>query len=348
MTAPRIWLLAGPRPGELAQQRRLAQALGEAWEEKPVFEPGSAARPSFGWRPQAAPSCGLSAPWPELVISFGKTLQAALWIKHASGGRVRIVHLGRPRGIAPGQLDLIVPMPQDAVPDAPNVLRLHLPLNLPPRLADEVLTAARQRLEKLPRPWTALIVGGVTRHYHLDTAALVALVNELEPRLTKTGGSLLVSTSPRTPAGWIAPLRAALISSSALYELSEYGAAADRNAYPEYLALADEFVLTGDTASMIADCWRSGRPVSVLPLRPSLRLRLRRLVRGLLPASLVVALVRRGAWASAVDLDRWIDTLAQQGIVGIFGESVPRVSWSAQADDDLQRVVSRVQALLPP
>jgi mitochondrial fission protein ELM1 len=336
----RIWLLAGPRAGELAQQRRLAAALADNWQEKSVFVAGQAARVAFGWTPEQAESCGLVAPWPALVISFGKTLQAALWIKRASGGRTRIIHLGRSRDIAPSQLDLLLPSPQDSVPAAANVFALRLPLNAPPQLDEAAKTAALQRLAALQRPWTALIVGGVSRHFTLDLGTVEALAAQLAQQCR--GGSLLVCTSPRTPPSWGAALKQALTRAGVAHEISEYADGRSREAYAEYLALADRIVVTGDSASMIADALRSGRPLSVVPLQPSLHLRRRRLLRGLFPAPLERCLIRRGYWAPTVDLDRWIAALERQGLIGIFGRSEPRVRWNAELDDDLPRLAQRV------
>ncbi|WP_428309577.1 ELM1/GtrOC1 family putative glycosyltransferase [Hydrocarboniphaga sp.] len=340
MSDGRIWLLAGPRAGELAQQRRLAAALAQSWEEKPVFEPGQAARAAFGWTPEKAEQSGLVAPWPALVISFGKTLQAALWIKRASGGRTRIIHLGRSRDIAPAQLDLLLPLPQDSVPAAANVFALRLPLNAPPQLDEPARAAALQRLAALPRPWTCLIVGGLSRHFTLDSARVEALAVQLAKQ--GRGGSLLVCTSPRTPPAWAAALKQALGQAGVAHEISDYADGRSREAYAEYLALADRLVVTGDSASMIADALRSGRPLQVVPLRPSLHLRRRRLLRGLFPAPLERALIRRGIWAPTVDLDRWIAALARDGLIGIFGRSEARLSWNAALDDDLSRLAQRV------
>ena len=45
---------------------------------------------------------------PDLVITAGRRLSCvALWIKQASGGRTRIVLIGKPRGGAP-EFDLVV------------------------------------------------------------------------------------------------------------------------------------------------------------------------------------------------------------------------------------------------
>lgn len=339
----RVWLLTGPRPGEVAQQRRLAQALGESlgecWTDKPVFEPGAADARAFGWTPEAAERCGLMAPWPALAISFGKTLDAALWLRQRSGGQTRIVHLGRPRGVAAAEIDLIVPMPQDSMPTAPNVHRLRWPLNAPPPLADRQRDAAAQRLAPLPRPWTALVVGGTSRHFDLRLDALRSWI--AAPR----AGSLLVCTSPRTPSHWLAPLREALAESGRPHEFAAFKPGAGSSAYAEYLHLADRIVVTGDTASMIADAWRSGAPVSVLPVPARRRLRLRRALRGGVPASLAQVLVDRGWWAPTVDLDRWIATLAADGWVAVEGLGSPAARRPA-IDDDLAVLVARIGPLL--
>lgn len=343
----RIWLLAGPRPGELAQQRLLARAMKLPVEEKRLcFSAEDAKRAAFGWKPAMAASCGLVGPWPELLISFGKTLPAALWVRSASGGKSRIVHLGRPRHVHADDLDLILPMPQDSVADAPNVLRLRMPLNASPVPSVEALHRARQRLASLPRPFTLLVIGGGTRHFRLDEKTVVTAVEKLGQQQKSAGGSLLVSTSPRTPIAWLAALQAALAASGMPHELSPYRASGDDDVYAEYLALADDCVLTADSASMIADCWRSRLPIRVVTLLPSYWLRANRRLLPLLPHSLVSALVRRGLLSATVDLDVWIESLVAQGLIGIFGASSAPPSWSAEADDDLQRAVQRASALL--
>src|SRR6185436_9461478 len=50
----------------------------------------------------------LDPPWPDLLITSGRRmLNVALWIKKRSGGRTRIVIVGRPRRYL-GRCDLVV------------------------------------------------------------------------------------------------------------------------------------------------------------------------------------------------------------------------------------------------
>lgn len=347
-----VWLLTGPRPGEVAQQRALAEALALPVLEKRVYPaaaPASAARHgspkrSFGWRPELAAELGLVPPWPAAVISFGQTLPAARWVQRASGGATRLIHLGRPRGVPLSDLDLIIPMPQDQLDEAGNVLRVRMPFNPPPARNPAAIAAAQARLAGLPRPWTVLLVGGTTRHFMADDGLLEGLARRACERVRQAGGSLLVSTSPRTPASWTAALRSAIDVPGEFYDFKPEDPA---NPLGAYLALADEFVLTGDTASMLAECWRTAKPIYLAPLRRKAGRRLALFLRKhLLPAFLVRALTRRGLLAPTVDLRGWLTRLEESGYVGILGRSSPSRRYRAAEDDDLRRAAERIKALL--
>lgn len=328
-----MWLLTGDRPGELAQQRVLGAALGLPTREVQVAQlplAGGPARFDLG---------ALRPPWPRLAVSFGKTLPAALHLRAASGGATRLVHLGRARGVRASRPDLIIPMPQDVLDDAPTVLRIRMPFNFPPDSA--AITPAETRLlaSTLPRPWTALIVGGATRQLRFERGAVARIAREVCARANARGGSVLVSTSPRTPTAAIPALRAAIDAPGELYA---YTRDDPHNPLAAYLRLADELVVTGDSASMVAECWRSGRPLWVAPARDSLLHHLGNGMRAILPRKCVEA----GQVAAAVDINAWLRRLAGEGHVGLFGESDPTRRYAPTDDDDLRRAVERIRALL--
>ena len=65
----------------------------------------------------------LEPPWPDLVLTVGRRpTMAALWVRERSGGRTRLVVVGRPRRRL-DDYDLVVVPPQYHVPAAPNVVR---------------------------------------------------------------------------------------------------------------------------------------------------------------------------------------------------------------------------------
>jgi mitochondrial fission protein ELM1 len=329
-----VWLLAGNRPGELAQQRALGAALG-----LPVREIAVARMAPTG-REVSYDFNALRPPWPRVAISFGKTLAAGLRLRELGGSAVRLVHLGLPRRVAAAALDLIVPMPTDRYIDAPNVFRPRMPFNpLPPLPADSP-AAQRLRAADLPRPWTALIVGGPTRRLRLEPKAVARIAADADARARAYGGSLLVSTSPRTPAEAVTILQRARTAPGELFVFAP--ASAGDNPYAAYLHLADELIVTGDSASMIAECWRSGRPLWVAPLGLSPSRRLARRLRSAVPARLIAS----GRIAGDVDIGRWIDVLARAGEVGLLGVSDPSRPYRSEDDDDMRQVVLRICELL--
>lgn len=328
-----VWLLTGDRPGEIAQQRALAEALGLPYREIRVAAlapAGGVAR--FDLR-------ALEAPWPRVAISFGKTLDAALELRRRAEGRVRIVQLGRPRGVAWRSLDLIVPMPQDVVPDDANIQRVRMPFNHSDgKVADSVLQ--RLSASTLPRPWTLLALGGISRQYRFDADAALQLVHAVIARVRASGGSLLLTTSPRTPPEVAAALSQPLGVPGEFYVFRRDDA---DNPFTAYTQLADEIVISGDSPSMVAECWRSGKPVLVQPLHRTPRYWCKQQVRRWIPDPVI----RSGRIAAALDINAWLQRLADAGYIGLLGRSEPRLAYSAAADDDLAQVCRRIRALLP-
>lgn len=331
-----VWLLAGNRPGELAQQRALGAALALPLREIAVARMAPTGREvSFDFG-------ALRPPWPRLAISFGKTLVAALRLRELGGSATRLVHLGLPRKLAAAALDLIVPMPTDRYVDAPNVFRPRMPFNPLPPLAEDSPAAQRLRCAALPRPWTALIVGGPTTRLRLEPDDVARIAATADARAVARGGSLLVSTSPRTPAEAVTLLQRGWTAPGQLFVFAP-GRAPD-NPYAAYLHLADELIVTGDSASMIAECWRSARPLWVAPLAESPSRRLVRRLRSAVPARLIAS----GRIAGDVDIGRWIDELARAGQIGLLGVSDPSLPYRSEDDDDLRTVVRRIRELLAP
>lgn len=99
MTA-RAWVLLGHRGGDNAQVLALAEALGLPFETFTLVDDrgmksadARRAEPLAGYDNAA----GFDAPWPDLVIGIGRRkVPVARWIAAASGGKTRIVWLGRP------------------------------------------------------------------------------------------------------------------------------------------------------------------------------------------------------------------------------------------------------------
>lgn len=263
-TAPTVWRLHGRHAGDNAQIDALVAALG--WPSRPHrlrFSPRSRLP---GWLKGAnrlgllGSEPALEPPWPDLVIAAGRrSANVARWIVKQSGGRTRSVLLGRPR--APlSAFDLVVTTPQYGLPVRSNVLHLPAPLALPATADDATLEAWRARWAALPRPWIGLLLGGDRAPYQIDAEAARRLAAAARALADQRGGSVLATTGPRTTPAAAEALFAALGEPAFCHRYVQGQA---DNPYRALLALADQFIVTGDSASMLAEAAGTGKPLAV-------------------------------------------------------------------------------------
>jgi mitochondrial fission protein ELM1 len=155
-------------------------------------------------------SSPLRPPWPDLVIAGSRrSAPVARWIKKQSGGTTRLVHLMHAQ--APLEpFDLIITTPQYRLPARHNVLHNTGPLNHvdPARMAAAV-TRWAARFTDLPRPYTALLVGGNSSSYVLDPVTAGRLGGQVRQR-PRRPRALLLTTSARTPTAAADALLAAV------------------------------------------------------------------------------------------------------------------------------------------
>jgi hypothetical protein len=135
------------------------------------------------------------------------------------------------------------------------------------RVADQHLREAAStwapRLAHLPRPYTAVMVGGNAGPYVLDPQAATLLGRAASAFARARGGSLLVSTSARTPKEALTPLEAAIDCPADIFRW--FRGAAD-NPYLGYLALADSIIVTCESMSMLTEACATLKPVYMFDL----------------------------------------------------------------------------------
>jgi hypothetical protein len=270
--APRLWLLQGKLTGDNAQVLALGQSLqqtgGFSAETRPVdadLRQAAKRQPDIPPDLAAMTRSGLTAPWPEIVIACGSTpCIVAQWIKRMSGGRTIHVQLGR-LAARPEQIDLILETAQYGIAPTANMITLTLPIVRPdPAQQAEAIAAWAPKLEALPRPWLGVLVGGPSSPITFDAADGSRLLRRMIALRRLFGGALLIAYGPRTP--------------NAVREILELGLKGEDahrifgwppqepNPYPALLGLADRFLVTCDSASMIADACVTGKPVEVFML----------------------------------------------------------------------------------
>ncbi len=351
---PRVWLIQSDKLGDNAQLRVLADALGWPYEVrrvlmKPEYVFGKPRFAASLHHIDAQRSDPLAPPWPDLVLTIGRRCaMVALWVREQAGGRPRIVLVGRPKkGL--DAFDLIVAPPQFRMPEAENVEPLSLPLM---RADPERVMAAREewgpRLAAMPRPLTAVLVGGATKPFRFDRETAGELMVGLEALLAREGGSLYLTTSRRTPPEVVEELRARLPAGSAFYT---WRPESGENPYFGLLACADRFVVTGDSVSMMVEVARLGRPLAIydLPLsrEPLVRWR-HRLGRAVSGAGVLGriggGLQKRGLIGITRDLQGFHARLYAQGLAVPFG--MPFRPPRRIVEEELDRIARRVRRLV--
>jgi hypothetical protein len=265
---PLIWALVSDHPGDNAQVLALAEEIGIPFETKTVRYtvrkrlPGNNRRVSLLSLDRASRK-QIQPPWPDLLIMVGPRSQPiGRYVKERSGGRTKLVLIGRPR-VPASEFDLIFDTRQYLLPDEPNVRLLPLAMS---RHRASLTPTKKERgwLDSLPRPHLLLMVGGPIRYWNLPPRHVAGVVRKLLARATQLGGSLIVTGSPRTPEAVMRRLRHDLAA-------APNGWLAD--GMPRFQVLvgdADELFPTGDSVSMISESVIEGKPVGIVSPKQSL------------------------------------------------------------------------------
>lgn len=339
--APRIWVVSGYRAGENTQVSALAERLGCAWVRKDLefnslAGPIGLARMVSRSGLESERSSILAPPWPDLVISAGlKNEPVCRWIKRQSGGRTRLVFLGRvwaPRS----DFDLIVTTPQYRLPQLDNVL--HNVCTQHP-VTTERLATERGRWQaqfgQLPSPKIGVLVGGDSGPYALGQHAgrrLAAGINKLQQQI---GGTVLVTSSARTRPVVMDVLEECLPEPRFTYRWRPRGRS---NPFLGILAHADVLVVTCDSIAMLSEAAATGKPVYIF------RMPVEGPEDGTLAIRLYRALMRWGPTKLSRDQSLCHRAIIEAGFASWLGDPEPVARHSPQ--DEIARTVERVRALI--
>jgi mitochondrial fission protein ELM1 len=259
----------GHKEGDNTQVMALAEGLGWPFEVKHMVYKKTELLSNLLLGPTLAgihydESTPLAAPWPDLVITAGRRNEpVARWIKKQSKNTTRLVHLGRPWA-QPDRFDLIVTTPQYQLPKNANILHNTLPLH---RVTTQRLNEAADQwagtFSQLPKPYISVLVGGNSGPFTLDPVKSSVLAHAVDKMAQELKGSLLVTTSARTPVATSRILQSTIKSPMYFHRWSSGNKS---NPYYAYLAFADHIVVTGDSVSMLAEACIMGKPVYLFDL----------------------------------------------------------------------------------
>jgi len=283
-----VWSLTTGEAGLRQQARGLAKELSPAAQERIVevsrlaalTPPNLFARTMAGIR---AIDGELGPVWPDVLVSCGRRAGlASMAIRRRSGAAMVAIHIQQPS--APEAFDLVIVMPHDRV-QGRNVIKVDTALHGLRRTA--LLEAAQKgdaRFAAMPRPWTAVLLGGPNGNARFGRDDAQRLAVSLDQMRAQIGGSLLITPSRRTPAGVIAALDARYRFDTSVFLWDGGG----DNPYLAILACAETIVVTSDSISMISEALATTAAVRIFDLGAGQRHT--RFLEGLLSQRLVTPL----------------------------------------------------------
>ena len=352
---PRVWMLYDDRPGHRTQVTGLARRLKWPFTEihlafnlmNRVPNPLLGASLISLKRPDRLK---LQTPYPDLVIGMGRRIvPVARWIRRQSGGRSRIVLLGRKAIGSANDIDLFVNCLHFRQLPHEGLFELVLP---PTQVDAESLAAARlaraDPIAALRKPRVVLLVGGPTAQHQFDAKQAQSMASQIAGAASYLGGDLAIVTSRRTTVQAVAAMRAAAPGA----HIHEWQAGRQDNPFLSYLANADILAVTGESESMIAEAAATGLPLTIVPLEmnpPGLKDRLAEAVRRTAEGQGSMARLCRNimlaGWIAPLrDVALMHRTMQERGLARIFDGSLntqpPRHS------DEFQRLVGRIEALV--
>lgn len=287
-----VWVLLTDATGDNNQCLALAEALEASFKlirldwiasdpaydrsiSKRLLADGPAAQ-------EKRDALGLHAPWPKIVIGCGRRAdRVGFWIKAQSDGKTKYIGSGRASGRL-DQYDLLVGTPQFALPSRPNIVPLRMPL-VPSRKRKALQrpipgTADGEVIDLVPasKPWFSILLGGSVKEFETSEQTLTSLARCAQAAADHFDGTVVVSSSRRTPAEALAVVERALDRRAYIYRWSTAGSG--RNPYATLLEQSSALFVTGDSASMIAEACSSGTPTYIVeyPERRDFRGRWRR------------------------------------------------------------------------
>lgn len=202
----------------------------------------------------------IAPPFPDYVMSISRrTVPVARYIKKLSP-KTKLIQLMHPGTCGLKEFDLVVVPEHDKNKTAYK--NIHYITGCPHRITDEYLNEAKQKWEKefnnLPKPLTAVIVGGAIKNKPFSQENAILLGKAIKELKNKIGGSILITTSRRTG------IEAQNIIMEQIKDIPQYTflwGEKKENPYSGFLACADNIVVTADSVSMSCEATGTGKPI---------------------------------------------------------------------------------------
>jgi len=265
-----LWVLIDNRMGSVGQARGIAGQLNGAHfdiVEKKADYTKLSGLPNFvrgkslmGLTSES--KAQFKAPWPDLVLSISRrTVPVARYIKKQNPA-TKLIQLMYPGETGLNEFSLVLLPEHDK--DKPFHKSFRYLIGAPHRVTRESLNEAKEKWQTafadLPRPLTAVIIGGTIKKRPFTLENAKDLAHKIAAFHKKIGGSILITTSRRTGED------AQKIIMEQIKNIPMHTflwGEKKENPYLGYLACADNIIVTGDSVSMTSEACGTGKPVFV-------------------------------------------------------------------------------------
>ena len=247
--------------GSLSQALGLAQAMGieaethlirlqRPWTHLPI---------SLHPRRLSLFECP-APPWPDLLIASAKgTIAPALAVKKAHP-QTHVVYLQNPGRRHHRHFDTVIAPSHDG--NLPNAIQtLGAPHRASPARIQAGLAALPDTYKRLTSPIIGVLIGGNARSHRLDATATEHLISSLNALALLHKATLIFLPSRRTPKASIEAINQAFEHTNHIVWDTD-----TPSPYLGILGLADAFVITEESVSMISEAAGTGKPIHLFPL----------------------------------------------------------------------------------
>jgi mitochondrial fission protein ELM1 len=263
--SPIIWLLIDDRMSHRSQICGVAERLGFGGIEKELHYNRFAALANgpFGarlWHLTSESRRLIAPPWPDLVIAAGRrSAPVALAVKRRSP-KTRLAHLMWP-DVSPKRFDVIAVPEHDTLSyNGANLLRTFgAPHSVTLKKITNEAVRWHSQVNRLPFPRIALLIGGSARGFRYEPDDFKTLAAHASAEAERLGGSLLVTSSPRTGEAAENLIKPFLVVPHLFHSWKP----GQDNPYMALLGLADAIITTGDSISMCSEACATGKPVYI-------------------------------------------------------------------------------------
>ncbi len=256
------WLISDGRAGIIAQAQGVADALGLQSLRKDLA-PKGIWHLMAPWGPVnpaerlGEPGTQFAPPWPEIAIAVGRAAIPYIRALHKrADAETFTVVLQDPR-TSTSIADLICVPQHDRLRGSNVITTLTSAHSFSPKRIANLRSSLPKAITDLPQPRVTLIVGGRNRVYKYPDEDHERLTQSLRS-LADVGVSFLITASRRSHQGLIEAAEEATKNAPRFFWHGE-----GQNPYPEFLAAADYFVVTGDSVNMCSEAAATGKPVYV-------------------------------------------------------------------------------------